>query len=62
MDEYHVAPATRSDGTQTLHGWVVEQRSTRVAPFPVSALFKTREAAFMEMRRLVALASKTTDA
>jgi hypothetical protein len=62
MDEYVVAPATRSDSTKTRHGWVVERKRLGADPFPASRLFRFRNAALAEMRRLVALASRETDA
>jgi hypothetical protein len=53
---YEVAPATRTMGTETRHGWVVER--TGHGRSAASILFNTEAEAVTEMRRLEQLDEK----
>jgi hypothetical protein len=53
---YEVAPATRTTGTETRHGWVVERVSPRRSA--ASILYGSEDEAFAEARRLEQLDKK----
>ena len=55
MDEYYVVPATRTDSSGIRRGWVVERKNKRGLRSSASPLYKTRDDALAEMKRLMAL-------